>query len=242
MWVSEGSDGAVFCCNAGGAAFRLGPDRVNWQQLGGAGITHISVGDVQNVVALAGGLAFRHTPANNDWARMPGDGGFTCISISSGGGRIVALAAGGRALAFDGGAWQPLPAPALESIDVGEGSLVAAAMGSYEIFVMQLPGAGAPTAPGGMPMGGMPRMMAESWLTVAQRGAWSKLDGGLSCVSAGSDGSFWGTNLNHDIYRRANAGAPWQQVPGKLVQVSATNFNRAVGVNAQQQIFEYNGK
>ena len=139
VWVSEGSDGAVFCCNAGGAAFRLGPDRVNWQQLGGAGITHISVGDAQNVVALAGGLAFRHTPANNDWARMPGDGGFTRISISSGGGRIVALAAGGRALAFDGGAWQPLPAPALESIDVGEGSLVAAAMGSYEIFVMQLP-------------------------------------------------------------------------------------------------------
>ena len=109
---------------------------------------------------------------------------------------------------------------------------------------MPVMGVGMPVMGGGIPVmgGGMMAPHAESWLTVAQRGAWSKLDGGLSCVSAGSDGSFWGTNLNHDIYRRANAGAPWQQVPGKLVQVSATNFNRAVGVNAQQQIFEYNGK
>ena len=44
-----------------------------------------------------------------------------------------------------------------------------------------------------------------------------------------------------DIFRRA-AGSGWVQVPGKLVQVSCTSFDRAVGVNASSQIFEYDGR
>ena len=50
-----------------------------------------------------------------------------------------------------------------------------------------------------MPMGGMgmpmmPVSQPESWQTVASRGAWVQVDGGLSCVSAGNDGSVWGVN------------------------------------------------
>ena len=47
---------------------------------------------------------------------------------------------------------------------------------------------------GGMPM--MPVPQPESWQTVASRGAWVQVDGGLSCVSAGNDGSVWGVNLS----------------------------------------------
>jgi hypothetical protein len=50
VWVSEGRDGAVFCCNAGGNAFRLGADRNSWTQLGGSGITQLSVGDAESVL------------------------------------------------------------------------------------------------------------------------------------------------------------------------------------------------
>ena len=112
---------------------------------------------------------------------------------------------------------------------------------------MMMGGGGMPMM-GGMP-GGMPMMGAaaqpapESWLTVAQRGQWAKLDGAVAVASVGSDSSVWGTTSSQDVYRRQHSGAPWQHVPGvKLVQVNAANFNRAVGVSASQQIFEFNGE
>ena len=138
-WVSEGRDGAVFCCNPNGNAFRLNADRQNWTQLGGAGITQISVGDAEHVAAIAAGLAFRFTPHNNDWARIQSEGGLSRIAISAGGQRIVALA-GGRALAFDGAAsWtQVLAPPQLASIGVAAGGIVGAT-GASDIFFLQLP-------------------------------------------------------------------------------------------------------
>ena len=139
VWASEGRDGSVFCCNAQGNAFRLNPDRSTWTQLGGAGLTQISVGDAENVACVAAGLGFRFTPHNNDWQRLPGDqGGLTRVAISGGGRRIVALA-GDRALAFDGaGAWTHIPAPPLASISVADGSMVGATR-EQSIFVMALP-------------------------------------------------------------------------------------------------------
>ena len=47
---------------------------------------------------------------------------------------------------------------------------------------------------GGMGMPMMPVPQPESWQTVASRGAWVQVDGGLSCISAGNDGSVWGVN------------------------------------------------
>jgi len=50
----------------------------------------------------------------------------------------VAVAAGGRALAFDGSAWQPIPAPPLTSVGISDTALVATNT-SQDIFVQQLP-------------------------------------------------------------------------------------------------------
>jgi hypothetical protein len=136
--VSEGRDGAVFCCNSSGNAFRLNPDRNSWTQLGGAGITQLSVGDAESVIAVAAGLVFRHTPHNNDWARMPGDGGFVRVATTAGARRTVAVAAGGRVLAFDGSSWVPLPSPQAMSVDVADNALVATNT-SQDIIVLQLP-------------------------------------------------------------------------------------------------------
>ena len=68
-------------------------------------------------------------------------------------------------------------------------------------------------------------------------GNWGGLDGGLSTIDIANDGTIIGTNSNDDIWLRFNIFGKWQQLPGKLRQVSTGGKDKYVGVNADQIVY-----
>ena len=63
------------------------------------------------------------------------------------------------------------------------------------------------------------------------------MPGELNRVSAGGC-NVWGVNDNHDIYQYNDGG--WINIPGKLVEISCAADGTVCGVNAADQIFQYN--
>ncbi|MEM7134025.1 MAG: tectonin domain-containing protein [Chloroflexota bacterium] len=73
---------------------------------------------------------------------------------------------------------------------------------------------------------------------------WTQIPGGLKHVSYGTDGSLWGTDASNQVYRRQPSDENWQQVTlpvSGLKQVDALDYDRAVGVTANDQIYIYDG-
>lgn len=70
-------------------------------------------------------------------------------------------------------------------------------------------------------------MMAndDTWHSVAVRGGWTGVDGGLKALSVGHGGFIVGTNAANAIFMRSGLTAPWQAVPGALVQVSRSRVS-----------------
>ena len=68
-----------------------------------------------------------------------------------------------------------------------------------------------------------------------------KVDGSLTRISVGVDGTVWGVNSNQDIYKRQGPGGYWEHVPGKLVDVSCHNKETVIGCNANGSIYKFSG-
>ncbi len=47
----------------------------------------------------------------------------------------------------------------------------------------------------------------------------------------------WGVNSNDDIYTRPGVYGNWQQIPGKLVDISAHPNGEVWGINSQNQVY-----
>jgi len=58
-------------------------------------------------------------------------------------------------------------------------------------------------------------------------------------VSVSADGAVWGTNFSNDIYTYSKGG--WEQVSGKLKQVSVASRQIVWGVTLQNEIVFYRG-
>ena len=84
-------------------------------------------------------------------------------------------------------------------------------------------------------------------ITYNVNGSWNDLFGGLKTVSYGIDGSVWGTGPDPEnlVFRRASVSTTtkWQNPPGdvRLKQIDALDFNRAVGLDANGDIFYFDG-
>lgn len=76
-------------------------------------------------------------------------------------------------------------------------------------------------------------------LTLRSELAWGRVPGGLKHVSAGVDGTVWGTNGAHDIWRWN--GTTWEQMPGKLMQISVGSADHVWGVNGNNDIWRWTG-
>lgn len=63
----------------------------------------------------------------------------------------------------------------------------------------------------------------------------------LISLSATADGAAWAVNSSQFILRFNPVLSQWEEIPGRLVQVSARSRNRAAGVNAAGQIFLWTG-
>ena len=102
-------------------------------------------------------------------------------------------------------------------VDVGSGAVRQVAAGSKEMVWALVAGAQAD------PAGGLaPRRLNGN--------VWSTVDGGLTSVSVGADGSVWGINSAQDVFRWQ--GNKWEGVSApKLVSISVESGNNVVGVN-----------
>jgi hypothetical protein len=68
-------------------------------------------------------------------------------------------------------------------------------------------------------------------------GGWTHIPGAAVRVGASPDGWSWVVNSVDDIYRFNIGTNSWNQIPGKLVQISAMSKDKALGVNRVGNIF-----
>jgi hypothetical protein len=68
-------------------------------------------------------------------------------------------------------------------------------------------------------------------------GGWTHIPGAAVRVGASPDGWSWVVNSVDDIYRFNIGTNSWNQIPGKLVQISAMSKDKALGVNRQGNIY-----
>ncbi|MCA9690825.1 MAG: RICIN domain-containing protein, partial [Myxococcales bacterium] len=76
-------------------------------------------------------------------------------------------------------------------------------------------------------------------LSLREELSWAQVPGGLIHVSVGADGTTWGVNKNHQIYRWS--GSTWAQVPGALKQISVGSSAHVWGVNVNDDIYRWTG-
>jgi hypothetical protein len=63
------------------------------------------------------------------------------------------------------------------------------------------------------------------------------VQGFLSQISVGADGSVWGINSAHQIFTYSSGG--WTQIPGYLSQIAVGSRGAVWGINASQQIYRW---
>ena len=72
--------------------------------------------------------------------------------------------------------------------------------------------------------------------------SWVQISGSLKQASYGTDGSVWGVNVNNNVYRRQVLTGGWEAMQGQLLkQIDALDYNRAIGVDEDDQIYFYDG-
>jgi hypothetical protein len=202
----------------------------------------VSVGDAGNVWAVnAGGQAFKWQGGGN-WENK-GQGGVARVAVSSGGGKVFAVGADARVLAWNGGDWTVVPG-ALVNVSANDSCVVGANSGG-QVFCAPIPRP-APPPPPPAPMGGMGMGMGMgmgggggAWArSLAGACAWTQVDGRAQTVSVGAGDAVWATT-EKNIYRRNGFGAPWEQVPGGADQVDAQSYHSAVAVNSNDDIYQF---
>ena len=81
----------------------------------------------------------------------------------------------------------------------------------------------------------------DAWSATMSAGAWANLDGLLKTAGVGPGGHIVGTNASSHIYQRRSIGAPWEDVPGALVQVDTKGEGLTIGVNSAGNMYKLQG-